>query len=53
VSDPQPGALSGTTGKDGWIYCVWDPQRGWVDVGYDRRAAERRAAEIKARERDR
>jgi len=49
VSDPKPGALSGAVTKDGWVYSVYDPERGWVDVGYDRRAAERKAAEIKER----
>ena len=48
---PKPGDLSGyihrVSGQ--WMYSVWCPHRGWVDVGYDSERARERADEFAAR----
>jgi hypothetical protein len=48
IPNPQPGDLSGGVDHIGWFYSAWDPERGWVDVGYDREQALQRAAAIRA-----
>lgn len=47
---PQPGDLSGYINNSlRWMHSAWDPDRGWVDVGYDDEQARERAAAIRDR----